>query len=67
MDDGCIFVEPNKYYYYDLRPKTTKSSVIVNNSNEYSKYKYCLIVKDKLNNSTKYVRMLSDCSLKLEE
>jgi hypothetical protein len=64
--DGCICVG-DKYYYYDLTPKSTKSvkikkSILIENK---INLKYGIPVKNKITNEIMFVRMLDSCELVL--
>ncbi len=69
-EDGCVYAEPN-FYYYDLTPKKTKSKIInnmcnVNNTNnkiiEYHKnFRYGCLALDK-NKDVVCIKILSDCT-----
>lgn len=63
-EDGCIYAEPN-YYYYDLTPKKIKSklSIISDDTKTpmlINKFKYGLNVIDE-NGNTIWIRMLDNC------
>ena len=64
-EDGCIFAEPN-YYYYDLTPKKTKSKILnidykKNTNLIHNNFKYGFIA---INKQGKYIwiRMLDNCT-----
>ena len=77
-EDGCIYAEPN-YYYYNLTPKKTKSKIIniISKSDKktdgvdkficfQSKYKYGFVVTDE-NDKLVWIRMLDDCTFAISD
>ena len=74
-EDGCIYAEPN-YYYYNLTPKKTKSKIISKNNKKtdgvdnliylQSKYKYGFIAIDE-NDKFVWMRMLDDCTFAISD
>lgn len=70
-EDGCIFAEPN-FYYYDLTPKKTKSKLVpfINDdtfTNRSCKYKYGIDTINKETGKRTFIRISSNCNLILTE
>lgn len=68
-EDGCIYSEPN-YYYYDLTPKKQKSKILQNDNNNINldtfELKYGAMVQNIETNKIQFLRILDNCNLVLQ-